>query len=189
MAGKDVYKAYAGALFDIGVQNNILDRIVEDFKIFIQFFSSNNDLALFLNSHLISKDKKKTLIDKLFLEELCPDIVLFLKVLIDHNRQSSIVDIYSHLIEITDEENNTKRIKIITAVKLSPEIIGEIESLISAKLDKNIILIEELDDSIIGGFKIMIDDTIIDGSIARYLANIRAKLIEREVGSGIAYED
>jgi F-type H+-transporting ATPase subunit delta len=189
LAEKDVYKAYAGALFDIGLQNNTLDYIEQDFKTIIQLLSSDNDLELFLSSYVIPSDKKKVLIDKLFSDKLSSDIICFLKVLIDNDRQSLISDIYSNFIEITDEHNNRKRIKIITAVKLSREIIEEIERVISGKLKMNIILVEEIDDTLIGGFKMKIDDTVIDGSIARDIASLKAQLIETELGSGIIYED
>ncbi|MFH0976709.1 MAG: ATP synthase F1 subunit delta [Spirochaetota bacterium] len=189
MAGKEVSKIYAGALLDISVENNILPRIGEELESIVGIISSEKDFMLFLNAPIISKDKKKQLIDKLFRDKVSQDIIIFLKVLIDNDRQSYIVDIYKNFVDLMDQINNRQKIKVITSVKLENATLKRIEEAISRKLKKTIIVEEEVNKSILGGIIIRIDDMLIDGSIVKDLNIMRAKLIETKVGGSTVYED
>jgi len=57
------------------------------------------------------------------------------------------------------------------------------------KLGKEIIITEQVDESILGGIIIKINDLVIDGSLAKGLKNIRRNLLNSKVRSEMAYED
>jgi F-type H+-transporting ATPase subunit delta len=189
VADKEAAKIYAGVLLDIGVENKILPRIEEELGNVSGIFSSEKDLMLFLTAPVISKVKKKDLINRLFSDKYCPDIINFLKVLIDNDRQAIVPEIYRQFTRLTDQISNRQRIKIITSAALDKDTLKRIEKSISEKLKKTVITETEVDKSILGGIIIRIDDKLIDGSIAKDLNRIRKKLIERQIGSGMAYED
>jgi F-type H+-transporting ATPase subunit delta len=189
VADKEVSKIYAGALLDIGVENNILPRIGEELGSLVELISKEKDFMLFMNAPVISKDKKKELIDSLFSGKFCPDMVNFLKVLIDNDRQSLMPEINNYLIDLINQKNNRQKVKVITSVKLEANVLKRIEKAIGEKLKKDVFIEEFVDKSILGGIVIRIDDTFIDGSIAKDLNIMRAKLIETKVGGATAYED
>ena len=189
MAEKDVSKIYAGALLDIGVETKILPRIGEELGSIAELISEERDLMLFLNAPVISKDRKKVLIEKLFLDKFCPEIINFLKVLIDNDRQLLIPEIYNCLTDLIDQKNNRQKVKVITSVKLEANTLKRIEKAIGEKFKKDVFVEEFVDKSILGGIVIRIDDTLIDGSIAKDLNILKAKLIETKVGGATAYED
>ncbi|MBN2400888.1 MAG: ATP synthase F1 subunit delta, partial [Spirochaetes bacterium] len=181
MADKEVAKVYAGALLDIGVENNILPRIEEELGFLAELIQQDKELMLYLNAPVISKDKKKELIGKLFSDKFCPEMVNFLSVLIDNDRQSLAPEINKNLIDLIDQKNNRQKVKIITSVKLEADVLKGIVNSISNKLKKEVVIEEFIDESILGGIVIRIGDTLIDGSIAKDLNIMRAKLIERKV--------
>ncbi len=189
MAGKEVSKIYAGALLDIGTESNILSRIEEDLGSLAELITGDRDLMLFLNTPVISKDKKKKLIEKLFSDKFHAYTICFLKVLIDNERQQLLPDIHKYFVELIDKINNRQQIKVITSVRLEKSVLKNIENSISEKLKKSIIIEEAIDESILGGIIIKIDDKLIDGSIAKDLNILKNKLIESKVGSNMAYED
>ena len=88
-----------------------------------------------------------------------------------------------------DEINKSKRVKVISSIKLDDSLIDSIKKALGQKLGVDIIVDEEINSSILGGMVIEVDDIVIDGSITSNLKNLKERLLTRKVMSGVAYED
>ena len=189
MLDKEVSRVYAGALMEMGEDAGNLSQLEEELGFLADLFMQDKDLMIFFNAPVISRDSKKNFIDKVFSGKFCDDIICFLKVLIDNNRQSLISDIHIFLIGLIDELSNQKRVRIVSNARLATDLIKEIKKAIGDNLGKEIIMEEEIDETILGGIIVKIDDRVIDGSIVKDLKSIRENLLDCEVGSEVAYED
>ncbi len=189
MVVNEVTKIYAGALLEIGTEKNILTQIQEDCDFLVQLLADDAEFRGFLSAPVISKQAKKNFVDKVFSGKACDETVGFLKVLIDNDRQSLFPEIYRALIELIDEINKSKRVKVISSIKLEANLIESIKNALGQKLGVDIIVDEEVNSSILGGMIIEVDDIVIDGSITSNLRNMKEKLLTRKVMSGVAYED
>jgi len=109
--------------------------------------------------------------------------------LIDNSRQSSIAEIYEAFVELNDSANNRQRITVISQSGLDSSLLDKIKSEVGSKFNKEIIITEQVDESILGGIIIKIGDLVIDGSLAKGLKNIRRNLLNSKVRSEVAYED
>jgi F-type H+-transporting ATPase subunit delta len=151
--------------------------------------TDNKDFRHFLTSPGITKDAKKDFIEKIFKGKLSDSIVNFLKVLIDNDRQSAIVEINEALAGLIDDVNNRQRVTIITSVDLDSTLKSKLAAKLKNIFKKEIIIKEEIDPSILGGIIIKVGDTVIDGSLAKDLRNIKNDLLNSKVRSEAAYED
>ena len=189
MVINEVSRVYAGALLEIGLETKNIPLLEEELSLVVELLSDDNNLGEFLNAPVIPRHIKKNFINKIFNDKLSVDTVGFLNVLVDNDRQNYIEDIHQSFIEQIDAVNKRQRIKLISSVKLNEKILGDIKAVLSKKLNKDISIEEEVDESIIGGFVIEINDRIIDGSVANSLKNMRDRLLKCKVASGVAYED
>ncbi len=189
MIVNEVSKTYAGALLEIGTEKNVLSQIEEEYGILMELISEDDDFVSFFNAPVISKEAKKAFVDKIFSGKLSDEFVGFLRVIIDNNRQSVIDDIYRSFIELIDKAKNRKRVKIVSSIKLEKNVIDKIEGTLVKNLGKDIIVEQKVDESILGGILIEIDDTIIDGTIANSLKVLKDRLMKRKIVSGVEYED
>ncbi len=183
MAVNDVSRVYANSLFDIAKEKNILPQIEEELKVVSDIISEEDDLRKYYNV------SKKELVDRVFAGKISEYIVNLLKLLIDNGRQSVISEIYKAFVELNDIANNRQRITVITQSNLDSSLLGKIKAEIGAKFGKEIIVTEQVDESILGGIIIKIGDLVIDGSLAKGLTNIRRNLLNSKVRSEMAYED
>lgn len=189
MAANDIARVYASSLIDIGQEKKILPDIEEEIKFIAGMITENKDFRQFLVSPGITKDAKKDFIEKVFKGKLSDSIVNFLKVLVDNDRQSAIVEIYEALEGFIDDVNNRQRVTIITSVDLDSSLKSKLAAKLKDVFKKEIILKEEIDPSILGGIIIKVGDTVIDGSLAKDLRNIKNNLLNSKVRSEAAYED
>jgi len=189
VAVNDVSRVYANSLFDIAKEKNILPQIEEELKVVSDIISDEEDLRNYLNSPGIDINSKKELVDRIFTGKMSEYIVNLLKLSIDNGRQSLINEIYNAFVELNDIANNRQRITVITQSNLDSSLLGKIKADIGSKFGKEIIVTEQVDESILGGIIIKIGDLVIDGSLAKGLKNIRRNLLNSKVRSEMAYED
>ena len=189
MAVNEVARVYASSLIEVGQENKVLEQIDEEVKFINEIFSDDRELRLFINSPGFAKESKKEFLDKIFSGKLSDYTLNFLKLLIENDRQSEINEIYIALSGLIDEINNRKKVTLITRESLDKNTLKKIQDNLKDKLKKDIIIIEEIDESILGGIIIKIDDLVIDGSLAKDLKNIRNDLLNSKVRSDVAYED
>jgi F-type H+-transporting ATPase subunit delta len=185
----DIARVYASSLIDTGQENNILPEIEEEIKFLADLITENNDVRQFLNSPGIPKDAKKDFVEKVFKGRLSDLSSNFLNVLIDNDRQSSIVDISHAVIELMDDVYKRQRITVISSVPLDTASKNKLTAKLKENLKKDVILNEEIDESILGGIIIKIGDNVIDGSLSKDLRNITNTLLNSKVRSEVAYED
>ena len=189
MAAKDIARVYASSLVELGQDKKILSDIEEELKFIAGMMIDNKDFRHFLVSPGITKDSKKDFIEKIFKGKLSDYMVNFLKVLIDNDRQSAIVEINEALAGFIDDVNNRQRVTIVTSVDLDSTLKSKLAAKLKDIFKKEIIIKEEIDPSILGGIIIKVGDTVIDGSLAKDLRNIKNNLLNSKVRSEAAYED
>jgi F-type H+-transporting ATPase subunit delta len=189
VAVNDVAKVYANSIFDIAKEKNILPQIEEELKVVSDIMKEEDSFRNYLNAPGINIDSKKGFVDKVFAGKISEYIVNLLKLLIDNGRQSVVSEIYKAFVELNDIANNRQRITVITQSNLDGSLLDKIKADVGTKLGKEIILTEQVDESILGGIIIKIGDLVIDGSLAKGLKNIRRNLLNSKVRSEMAYED
>jgi len=189
VAVNDVAKVYANSIFDIAKEKNILPQIEEELKVVSDILKEEDNFRNYLNAPGINNDSKKGFVDKVFAGKISEYIVNLLKLLIDNGRQSVVSEIYRAYVELNDIANNRQRITVITQSNLDSSLLNKIKAEVGTKLGMEVIVTEQVDESILGGIIIKIGDLVIDGSLAKGLKNIRRNLLNSKVRSEMAYED
>ena len=100
----------------------------------------------------------------------------FLRLLKKKNRLNLLPSIASYFQEIVDDNAGIVRGEVIAAVSIDNDL-PEIESSLSKKLNKKVILSSSIDQSIIGGIKIRIGDRLFDGTVKSKLKKLKEDLL------------
>ena len=98
-------------------------------------------------------------------------------MLIEKNRFDELNQIIAAFSSDVDEINNIKRVEVVSAVEVSDDRKQRLIEKLQNKLQKTVIANWVLDDSIIGGLVIRIDDNIIDNSLRNKLENLSKNII------------
>ena len=189
MAGNNIARVYAAALFDAAGGKNIQEQIHEELEFVVELFSINADFRLYMTSPSFSKDVKKNFVEKVFSANLSEYIVNFLYILIENNRQSELPRISAVFGDLMNELNGRMKAEVVSVSKLDSEILENIKRVLKNKFNKDVIVDEKTDDGILGGVIIKVGDMIIDGSLFENLKKIKYNLLNSKVRSEVAYED
>jgi len=180
---------YASALLDIGQERGILNALEEELGAVSRIIEEDKNILRYLNSPGISPDSKRAFFDRVFQGNISDILINLLKVLVDKGRQAIIGDIYASLRDIIDEVQNRQKVVLVSTVKLDNTILEQLRGILKNQLQKEIIFIEEIDESILGGIVLKIGDVIIDASLASDLNRFGNSLLQRKLRSESSYED
>jgi F-type H+-transporting ATPase subunit delta len=189
VADKNISRIFAESLSEVGKAENVLPVLEEELRTVLELFQEEKDLGKYFDSHEISREKKKEFIGTLFSGKLSDYVTNMLKSIINFDCMIELDEIYSEFVKQVDLINNRQRITVTTRFEIDDSTRDKIKSALSKKLKKDIILKESINEKILGGIIIQIDDLLIDGSVANHLKKIKHNLIISKVGSDAAYED
>ncbi len=168
-------KRYAEALMELSCDTLSYDKIYEDLNFVLNTISQNQDLADFLNSPPVSKADKKDVLAKIFKGKIEEPVLSFLFLLNENSRLGILRDIFSAFKNFVDEEKNIINADIISAVELNEVQKQNLVSKLQNKTGKAINPEYKLDNTIMGGFIIKINDTVIDLSLKNRIENLKKK--------------
>ena len=171
-------KNYADALVKIG-QDNVLSYsdILYNLESVKEICESSNEFDNVLKNPAVSDDVKYSIIDEVFKKDINEKIIDFIKVLIEKkrfNEFNGIVEAYRDELDII---NNIQRVSVTSAVPLNDDMKQRITDKLQKRLQKNILADWQIDNEIIGGLVIKINDDVIDSSLKNKLENLSKNLI------------
>lgn len=173
-----VASRYAKSLIDLAKEQNALEAIHGDMLQVIDVIKSNSNLRAVLKNPIIKLDKKSNILKAVFGAKAHAAVISFFDLLVKKGRAGVI---YATAKEFVSEYNREKGIveaSVVSAVPLSKEHQNEIISLIKKDYGNEVILTNEVDANLIGGFILRVGDKQVDTSIASQLNKLEQHLSE-----------
>ncbi len=159
-----IEKRYAQALLELSAGD--VYNVKQEFSKLVGIYNSDTDFREFLLDPRIKLDNKQTLIKNVFSGELSKNMLNFLLLLISKQRISYIPQIFEQFVHLVDQMANVLDIKIITVEPLNEVQLNSIKEKFRKKYNASgVNFTETIDESLIGGIKVIIGDKVYDGSI------------------------
>ncbi|MCR9296189.1 MAG: ATP synthase F1 subunit delta [bacterium] len=168
---------YAKAL--LGSAGDAVDEILSDFEaLVVECLDQHPGLETALASPRIGQEEKEGILDRIFRNRVHPLLLNFLKVLCRRDRIASLRTIQTTAVQMREEALGKQRVIVQTAQALSDEQKATIAEALKNKLGKDAVLIEQVDESLLGGIVLRIGDKVLDGSILGRMNSIRSVVAE-----------
>ncbi len=167
---------YAKAAFELAKEKGVLDKMYNDFRLVRETLAILPEFKAVMASPIVKKEDKTNLFVNSFggkIEELSLN---FLKFLVDKNREMYVVDILRNFETSYRRENNYKEVVITTVEPLNEATRKEIEARIREVYQSNIELKNVVDDQMIGGVVVRIENQQLDLSVKTQLKEIKQSL-------------
>ena len=165
MAELTVAMTYGNALFQAAKETGKTALIKEELDGIVEIFKSEDDFLNFLNTPCIAAAEKKPVIEKVFQGKICDELLNFLFILIDKGRTRHLFKIAEIYGEFLNQEEGVAYGKIYSAYPLPEDKIAKFEEETGKLIKENVRLENEIDKTLLGGVKILIDGKIIDASV------------------------
>ena len=181
MSSYNVSSRYAKALLDNSIENNSFDKVSDDVQLIFDSLKSSRDLRSVLLSPIIREEKKISILDEIFKSKISTEIMNFLKFVVEKNREDLLVDILRRYIDLKNEKLGILEVGVISGSEMTEDQKKKLGSNLEKRTGKKIILNYSLDDSLIGGFKLKLKDTVIDASVKYQLEKLKKSFIDENM--------
>ncbi|MDX9692001.1 MAG: ATP synthase F1 subunit delta [Acholeplasmataceae bacterium] len=161
---------YAKALFSLSMEQKKLDQMTVSFADFMDESEKNPTWIHIMDSPMIGFDAKKEMIDALPFDV---SFLSFLKMLAEKNRLHYADSIYQEWKELTRAYLKIAYLHIYSAKEISEETLDRLKKALQPVFPKHTISFHvTIDQTLIGGIKIVHQGQSLDRSISRELEEL-----------------
>ncbi len=175
-----VAKNYSEALFELAQEENKLELMKEELMQIDQVIKAHPELQKVLRHPSIEKKDKKEMLLNIF-QEMDIHVSSFIRLLIDKNRFMNFSDIVREFENQYNEANNIQIAYVYSATTLDGDELTRLQAMLETKTKKTIQLVCKIEETLIAGVKVKINDDIYDNSIATKLNKMKEAVIKSAV--------
>ncbi len=180
MADRAAARRYAEA-YVRSLESASLEGGLKQLAAVAKTYTGSRELQRFLGSPEIATEEKERLLTRLFGDWVGPQGMGFLILLLKRDRMDHLPVIEEEARQVAEEAQGILRGRVLTARPISSSETQALARAASQLLGKKVLLKQELDPQLIGGIRLVMGSTVLDGSLATLLAQIRRQLLEAKV--------
>lgn len=174
-----VAKNYCDAIFAVAQEDNTLDLYKE--QLLLVDDTLKDDQFRFVMSHpKISHDEKKQVLENVYGTVLDHTLLNFLKLLVDKGRFIRMHEIVKEFIKQYNEVNQIQVVYVSSAKALREEETQRLKEALEKKLNKHIDMRQRIDEDLMAGIRVKINDQVIDNSAKSRLQRLRKHIEESD---------
>ena len=167
---------YAESLLDVTEELGTTEKVKAELDELNELFKENEDLYGFYTSPKINKEQKKETLKGILENQLSPETMNLLCVLLDKRRAMEFPGVVKQFGKLVQEKNNEVAGVVYLAKPCSDEMFQKIEAKLSEVTGKNLKLEKVIDPDLIGGIKVKIGDQIVDSTVATKLRELKGSI-------------
>ena len=170
---------YALALYEIGKENNDLEKLSKNLTLVKSLYDTNTDFVSFVKNPTYLKNQQNEMVNSLS-DLMKFDLTLKLSFIIDKkSRLFYLQKIIDSFFKLLSKDKNEIDASLTSAKKLDDNEINNINTELSQVLKSTIKFKYKVDESLIGGLKIQLGSLMIDTSIKNKLKKYEKAMMEQ----------
>ena len=163
---------YAKSLLELAKEQNTLELCKTDMASVVSLCQNSRELVLLLKSPVVKTDKKLAIIAEVFVG--CSPLVLsFINLITKKKREALLFDIAQGFLDLYKIDQGIESATLTTAVALDEDTRQQVLDFIKKQGVSQVDLIEQVDESLIGGAILRLGDKQLDASVARQIKDLK----------------
>ena len=168
-----VARVYAKALFDIGTEDGSLGQIFDDLNGIQAVADAAPEVQNFLQSPKLRREDKIRVMDELFADNVSRSVLGLLHVLIEKRREPVFDNIVEEFAKYRDEHEGRVHARVTSARPLSEDQLEALTNALAKSSGKTVQLKQQVNPAVIGGIRVNLGDSVIDGTVLRKMNELR----------------
>ena len=184
MAGADqtvsgVAGRYATALFELGLEANALDQVLNELNSFHEAMDAVDDLARLVKSPVFSAEDQQRAIAAILKQMKIEGLTAnFLGLIAKNRRLFAAPDMIKAFRALLARHRGQTCAEVISASKLEPGQVRALREALKAALGKDVELEQKVDGSLLGGLVVKVGSRMVDSSLRTKLNSIKHAMKE-----------
>jgi F-type H+-transporting ATPase subunit delta len=178
MASRASARRYARALFDVVSKSGNVDATLGELQAIAAVPAGNAELRAALTSPGVPLGAKLNVARAILaLMPVSKVVARFITLVIENDDMDELPEILAQFEQRVLDLHQVVRAEITSAVPLPADKVQAIEASLAAATGARVVVTPRVDPGILGGVVAKVGSRVYDGSVARHLARIRARLV------------
>lgn len=169
---------YAKALFELALEQKVLKQVGEDMLLISQTIEENKDLQGLLKSPIVKLEKKESILNILFGKTAHPISLRFMILVAQKSREEYLAYFAQEFTAIYKDYLGLVDAWVTSAKDIEAEVKEHLITLLVKMTGKKIVLHENINSDLLGGFLVRIGDYQYDASIKTLIRKLRTDFSE-----------
>lgn len=172
-----VAASYAEALLQLANDQQQAEPVGQELSQVQQIIHDNPTFRLFLADPAISQEERGQVLSRVFEGNISKLMHNFLGILNEKGRTTLLPEIAAAYHDLLNQQLNRIEVDVTVAEELSADQLEQVRQRIGAALGKQTVVRQNVDESILGGLVLQIQDRMIDASVRSQLNLMRSQLM------------
>ena len=172
-----VARRYTQALYEAAADAGRLDAVAADLESIGQLLDSSPEFASFVGDPTLPEDRRRQGLDALFKGKVEDLTLRLLHLLVAKDRLAVLPGVVQTFGEQVDEAKGLLSVQVTTPVELTATQLKALTAKLEARTGKTIRATQDLDPSLIGGFRLRMGDVVEDHSLRAKLDLFKRKVV------------
>ncbi|MFM2428611.1 MAG: synthase subunit delta [Bacteroidota bacterium] len=173
-----VVSKYAEALLQLAVEKNVIERVYADMLCFGQVCAANKCLVTTLESPVVKHDKKLAVLQAIFQNEVHDLTLSFLAMVTQKHREALLPAMSQAFLAQYNQHQGIKIAQVTTTFPLSDQLTLQLQQIVQQIAPcQQVILEQNIDPAIIGGYVLRVEDKRMDQSLRKKLLTLEMNCV------------
>ena len=172
---------YAKAFFVLAKEKGLTQELRKDARLISSVCESSSDFKLLLESPVIKTSQKSEALRRIFEGKIHALSINFLLLIAENKRENYIPGIFRYLEDLYRREEGVKSAVLTSALPLNELLVVQIKEILEKEFKSKVELSQKVDEKLIGGFVLRVEDKQYDASLSTQLKKIREQLLHTEL--------
>jgi F-type H+-transporting ATPase subunit delta len=172
---------YAKAFFTLAKEKGLTLELRKDAGLIASVCESSSDFILMLESPVVKTSQKAEALKRIFEGKINVLSLNFLLLITENKRENYLSGIFRNLEDMYRHEEGIKSAVLTSARPLNEMIVLQVRKILETEFDAKVELSQKVDERLLGGFVIRVEDKQYDASLSTQLRKIREQLLHTEL--------
>jgi F-type H+-transporting ATPase subunit delta len=172
---------YAKAFFTLAKEKGLTLELRRDAGLIASVCETSSDFILMLDSPVVKTSQKVEALKRIFTGKVNDLSLNFLLLITENKRENYIPGIFRNLEDLYRREEGIRSAVLTSALPLSESLVLQVRKILETEFDAKVELSQKVDNRLLGGFVIRVDDKQYDASLSTQLKKIREQLLHTEL--------
>lgn len=169
--------SYAQAMLDLANQNQQAEAIGQELQDLAKVIDASPSFQAFLHDPAISVVERQKLLDRVFKGKVNPLVHNTLGVMNNKGRLGLLREVIDAYHDLLDEQLGKIEVDLTVARRLDGPELEMVRQKVAQALKKEVVLHQYVDEKIIGGLVLRVQDKLIDASVLSQLEGMKRRLM------------
>ena len=175
MQERTLARRYARGLFEKAREHNLLPQIEQDISLLAPLLSERGVIRFF-NNPCVNFVEKRRILQEALGQGCTAATVNLLALLAQRRRMKAFPEVVRVFRALLDEFRRIARVKAKLAAPTSEAVLASLKARLSAAIGRSVELEPEMDESLLGGAVLVLNDSVLDGSVRGAIERLRERM-------------